>query len=182
MQRSKKLTLTLMLGTAGFALAGCQDDPETQARSYASYEACVSDGTYTRAACNEAFDQARAEHQQSAPRYEDRALCEAEFGPGQCESGGGSSFVPFMAGYFVADVLDDIGDAAKKKRYAKPYYRTSGGDWLTSSGAVLSKGANGVSLSRSQATAPPKPSTLFTKTTVRSTGGFGSAGRSSFGG
>lgn len=185
MKRTRHIALGLMLGTAGMVLSGCEDDPEVAAKTFASVDACAADASYSWEACNEAFTKAKAEHEQYGPRYESKALCEEEFGPGQCEtgaSGGSSFFMPFMTGYLVSEVLDGIGDAAKKKRYAKPVYRSKDGEWLGSSGVVLRPSTSGVTLPRSVVTSAPKSAPVFTKTTVRSSGGFGSAGRSSFGG
>lgn len=185
MKRTRHIALGLMLGTAGMVLSGCEDDPDVAAKNFESVDACVADGSYGYQACRDAFSQAKAEHEAYGPRYEDKVLCEEEFGPGQCtssSSGGSSFFMPFMAGYLVSEVIDELGDAAKKKSYSKPVYRSKDGDWLGSGGVVLRPSSSGFAVPKSTITSAPKSAPVFTKTTVRSTGGFGASGRSSFGG
>lgn len=185
MKRTRHIALGLMLGTAGMVLSGCEDDPDLAAKNFASVDACVADGSYSWEACRDAFSQAQAEHAAYGPRYESKDLCEDEFGQGQCEygsSGGSSFFMPFMTGYLVSEVIDEIGDATKRKSYSKPVYRSKDGEWLGSNGAVLRSSGSGFTVPKSVVTSTPKSAPVFTKTTVRASGGFGASGRASFGG
>lgn len=185
MKRSRNLRLGLMLGAAGLALAGCQEEEKATGAVYSSVEACVSEGIYTRNACETALAEATKVHEESAPRYDSRALCEEEFGVGQCSPGsdGGSFFVPFMTGYFVSSVLDDIGDAAKRTSYSRPLYKYKDGNVLTASGGRLSVGSDGkYAMPKSAVTVKPAPAKVMNRTAVVSRGGFGAKAGGSFGG
>lgn len=184
----------MLLGATAFALTACEDD-RVDANAFpdkATCEASARDGTlpFTVADCDAAFAEALAEHERSAPRYDDLVLCEEQHG-GECvaqETGGGGSsiFMPLMAGYLMGSLLNN------SRAQTQPLYRDSAGKFATASGATVLNGNRGSaklapsSFRPAAATAAAAP---MTRATVSSTGGFGSSrtsassnGRSTFGG
>ena len=99
MKRSRHVALTL-LGAAAFGLAACQEEA-TEAASFADLDSCMAaasdGGWFTEADCKTTFAEAQVLHEETAPRYESRELCEEEHGVGNCGgdtvagSGGGRS-------------------------------------------------------------------------------------------
>ena len=132
MRRSRHVT-TLLLGSALAALTGCSD-PEQEARVFSDVATCIASGL-GQEDCDAAFQAARAEHPLLAPRYPTEETCEAEVGEGACErveprSDGGfvaPYFIPLMTGFLIAEVLDEAGDALKRKRYGRPLYADRSG-------------------------------------------------------
>lgn len=111
-KRSKKAALILMVPAATLTLAGCVKHPdEEQALVFQTPEQCAESGLSTQEQCAADFDQALALHPQTAPKYADKAECEADFGEGNCEtapqenSQGGSFFMPLMMGYLAGQML-----------------------------------------------------------------------------
>ena len=161
-----------------FGLAACQDE-RVDAAVFPTPERCVAaaqegDVWFTEADCNEAADAARVEHERSAPRYDDKALCEEQHG-GECyaeerSGGGGSIFLPLIAGYMLGNLMSGRG--------AQPLYRTPGGGFSNAAGTA----AFGSNLGRAKvapagfraapATAGAAP---LTRATVARTGGFGAS-------
>lgn len=123
MKRSSSVKLLLM-GSATFTLAACGDDPEPVG-VFSSIQECIDSGVYTESYCNSSLDQAKKEHVKVAPKYKDKADCEAEFGVGRCEnpqvaSGGGgtgSVWMPLMMGYMVGSMMNN------QSSFAQPLYR-----------------------------------------------------------
>ncbi|HYE52990.1 MAG TPA: DUF1190 domain-containing protein, partial [Azospirillaceae bacterium] len=152
---------TLLLAGSALALAGC-DSGQEEVRIFSDAQACVADGVDAER-CQQAFQDAEAEHLATAPRFPTLGECEQEVGEGACREvrqevagGGGSSFfMPFMVGYLVSEVIDEVGDAYKRKRYARPLYADrrgyvySGGNSVTRFGggcnpAARNCGSSGV--------------------------------------
>jgi uncharacterized protein YgiB involved in biofilm formation len=117
-KRSRQLTLTTLMATAGVHLTACgPSTPEpltwerpatvaeggepVEAVTYSDPFACKAKDEVPDAECDNAWRTAQADHEANAPRYGDKAACEAEYGEGRCETrsgGGGSFFMPFLAG------------------------------------------------------------------------------------
>ena len=179
MKRSKNVKLTLMVAGSALALSSCGEEPRHEAESYASVEACKAADTFPDSQCDEDFAKAAATHETSAPRYNQRQLCEQEFGIGNCESrssrNGSGFWSPFLAGYMVANILDN----RRSYYYSTPYYRTARGRHLTWDGAPIAttRGADGRirrTISTNTVKARPKVAKVMTRTSVVSRGGFGS--------
>lgn len=157
MKRSRSLVLTLMAGT-GLSLAGCDEAPPPEPpvdvaaadlsgdeRLYRSVEDCIAGKVFTIEYCQTSYQAAQEAHAEVAPRYNDSATCEADFGSGACTrqtaSDGTSWFMPFLAGYAVSSLIDDIGDGFKRRRHggyhAKPLYYHPSGGYVTASGRTL---------------------------------------------
>jgi uncharacterized protein YgiB involved in biofilm formation len=98
-KRSRGVALTTLTATAGtLTLTACGDDPMVEGQVFPTVAQCVAAGT-PQGECQEAYNQALADNQNDAPRFESQDLCEGEFGGGQCQQraeGGGSFWVPLL--------------------------------------------------------------------------------------
>jgi len=184
MKRSVAVTLVLM-GSA--SLSGC-GDTEIDSAVYQDFAQCVQSGLYDQSRCEADYRQALASHIQTAPAYANKDDCEAEFGIGQCEAqpaqavgqhlaasgqnsevaqaGGGSFFLPMMAGYMMGSMLSNNNRMAPQA-----LYRPNGqAGFVNGNGARVSNGTGAVRMrSSSAAVQAPK-----TRTTTMARGGFGS--------
>lgn len=126
MKKSRSVRLVL-LGSAGLTLAACDQGPPPSSSFFADAEACAA--TYDEATCREAVAQSQAAFAEEAPRFTDKAACEAEFGEGNCETRneerGGSFFVPMLMGYMVG------------RAFAQPVYRGPDNQAMLRSGGNL---------------------------------------------
>jgi uncharacterized protein YgiB involved in biofilm formation len=188
MKRSKSVQV-LMLSAAALSLAACKED-KIQAQAFPNVEACLADAAkssswYTEAECRSNFAQAEAEHDRTAPRYADAALCEEQHG-GECvaqpaTAGGGSSvFLPLMAGYMIGNMMGNNSGL----RGSQPLYSTSTGKYSTANGSAIlnsNRGTTQMAQSSFRSASPTKTAAPMTRTSVKSTGGFGSARTSTAG-
>ena len=152
-KRKRSAYVGFSLMTVSAALIGCErPNPEparpgpTQAAAeaapvaYASVQDCA--GQNDPAACEAAFQQARAEHDQTAPRFTSQTDCEQQWGEGNCEnrpdqarSGGSSVFMPILAGFMIGRMMSGGG------MFGAPLTRRGGG--LYSRGAPVAGGFGG---------------------------------------
>lgn len=187
MKRSRKVALTLMAGT-GLSLSACDTNSSSSSRAveashvYRSVEACAASEVYTLDQCEVSYQEALAEHEQGAPRYNTRNLCEQEFGGGSCVSrstGSGSFWLPFFAGWAMSGIVDRSTEERDRRYYSTPIYRTRfGNDWITSSGTIVGRNVDGTyRVRRTELTDPPRTQRVQTRTTVVSRGGFASRSR-----
>ncbi|SEM73432.1 Uncharacterized conserved protein YgiB, involved in bioifilm formation, UPF0441/DUF1190 family [Loktanella fryxellensis] len=183
----------VLLGAAAFALSACQDE-EVEASAFPDLQACqqaAASGTvlFSAADCDATFQEALVEYERSAPRYDDQALCEEQHGGGCVAQegtggGGGSIFMPLMAGYLIGNMLN--GNRAA----TQPLYRDNTGRYATAGGSTVLNGNRGTTrLSPDSFRAAPAAAAPMTRASVNATGGFGSsrtsaapAGRTSLGG
>lgn len=178
-RKRARATRLVLLGSAAFGLAACQEE-QVEATVFPSVEECralaeLPENEFTAEDCAQGFEEAQAIHAESAPRYEDQALCEEQHG-GECVAeqrpGGGSIFLPLLAGYMIGNMLGGRGMAAQ------PLYRTGGGRYATPSGATSLSGLRGTTQVRPGSFAA-NPSTRtaapLTRSTVNSRGGFGAS-------
>lgn len=127
MKRSRVIPL-IALGSASIALVGCES--QQQALVFENVEQCVQSMELPDSACQAEYDKALAAHQNSAPRFTDQKSCEEDFGAGRCSSysaGGQSFFIPLMAGYMLASVVNSGQNyryGGYGGTYAQPLYRT----------------------------------------------------------
>lgn len=190
MKRSKKVALILMAPAVPLLLAGCGEEP-TQGVVFSSAEECSSlVSTAAADQCLADFQTAQALHPQVAPKYVDKAACEADFGPGQCETAperhaSGSFFMPLMMGYLAGQMLNRQGGAGQApldtKRngvQSQPLYksRDDRGTFRTASNTPVARQTGPVTVRPSQV--QPRASTVAQR------GGFGSqaASRQTMGG
>lgn len=112
-RRRRSVAIGLSLAAASFTVAGCERQPQPQSmRVYASVEQCRVE--HTQAECDAAMKQAASEHDKTAPKFNDRAACEAQYGPGRCQDetvaradgGMGHVFLPMMAGFMLGRMMN----------------------------------------------------------------------------
>lgn len=179
-RKRSRLVPAAVLGVAAFALTACQDE-QVDASAFpdkASCDAAAAAGTswFTSTDCDAAFAEALVEHERSAPRYDEQALCEEQHG-GECmvaqDSGGSSIFMPLMAGYLMGSLLNNGARAQ-----TQPLYRDSAGRFSNAAGSTVLNGNNG-STRMSPASFRPSPTTAsaapMSRAAVNATGGFGSS-------
>ncbi len=184
-KRSSHVALAI-LGAAAFALAGCQES-QTEAAAFPDIASCKAasktDGWFTQADCDAAFEQAQALHDETAPRYDSRELCEQQHGPEACQqasggSGGGGIFMPLLMGYMIGQALGG------GRPIAQPVMSRSGGGFVTPAGTGFGRmGSGAVPASTFDKAPVTKGQPAMTKATVRDRGGFGNtAAKRSMGG
>jgi len=182
MKRSKAVN-ALILGTSVFALSACQEQTEVSfvediKQCYAA--ASVDSANFTEGDCDEAFAAAMNEHRQSAPRYDALEVCEEQHGVGRCDydsynTAGGSSFVPFFAGYMLGNMMNSSSSVSKT--YGRPLYSTASGRYTTADGRSKISSLGGstlvspATLTTRAAVTQGKPP--MTRAAVQSRGGFG---------
>lgn len=176
-KRSAHVSLAL-LGAAAFGLSACREEGvETLVvRDIAS---CMDLGGYTQAECEAADAEAQAQNRETAPRYDALAVCEEQHGVGACEQevtttgqGGGSIFLPILAGYMMGRMLSGGGLASK------PLYPTAGGQVATADGRTAFNKVGGkgvVSPAGFQAAPNTRQMAPMSKAQVDQRGGFGAA-------
>lgn len=183
-KRSRHVALVLA-GTAMLTLAACEDD-RVDAQAFPDLDSCLAaareDGLwFTEDDCQTQFAAARAEHLETAPRYESQELCEQEHGAGACgadpaaaqqNQGGGFSFMPLLVGYMMGSMLSRGGGV-----FSQPMIRTPGG-YSTPNGNQSFAGNSGSARVPSN-TFARAPSTIgqapMTQTQVAQRGGFGAS-------
>jgi uncharacterized protein YgiB involved in biofilm formation len=192
--RSRNVRIAL-LGAAAFSVAGCvPEDVATQVfPTLGECRAAALDltGAFSVDDCEQAFALAEVAHTETAPRYDELALCEELHGgectvdPAAASSGGGSVFMPLMMGYMMGSMMNN----GRATMAAQPLYRTASGTYSTPSGATnLNANRGSVSLAPTnfRAAAPASAAQPMTRANVRASGGFGAGrtggGTSGFGG
>jgi uncharacterized protein YgiB involved in biofilm formation len=180
MKRSRAVSLGI-LGAAAFGLAACQTEEQTEAAAFPDEASCVAaaaqSGWFTREDCAATFAEAQAVHQETAPRYESRELCEEEHGPGACggdaaagSGGGGGIFMPLLAGYLIGQALGG------GRAMAQPVVPKAGGGYATPTGGTQlsrlnSTGKMGAAAFAKGPTTAGQPP--MSRAAVTSRGGFG---------
>ena len=127
-----KRSHAIALGATGIIVAGAwlgngstrvgDDTPTVEAGIYADAAECISAGVLTRDVCEAEFKKATEAHVAAAPKYADKATCEAQYGASQCRTttfNGASVFVPAMIGMLVANHLSN-------QRQSQPLYPQAG--------------------------------------------------------
>jgi uncharacterized protein YgiB involved in biofilm formation len=189
---------------SGLTLAACGDDaPRSQwidppaatatvdpdrGQAFTTLEECKAAADFAPADCEQAFAAAQKENEANAPRFAEQQTCEEQFGAGNCvprqaAGGGGSFFVPLLAGFVMGQVLDDIGD----RRYrGRPYYRDRYGyGYVPGYGRLSRDYISGRPRVSGGVLAPPRaqaPARTQSRSAVISRGGFGGGGGRSYGG
>ncbi|MBT1449671.1 DUF1190 domain-containing protein [Glaciecola sp. XM2] len=104
----------LAVGVAGIMLSACSGSRE-EAIVFTNLDECTDTFPDMQAKCEIAYQQALEEAARTAPKYNTASDCEHEFGANQCRqysSGGGSFFMPLMAGYMIGNMMSP-----------RPYYQ-----------------------------------------------------------
>lgn len=190
MKRSRH-TAVALLGAAAFGLAACQETPATDAASFENLDSCLAAATpggwFTPEDCQSTFAEAQALHDETAPRYEDAALCEQEHGAGNCQAdpaasaqggGMGSVFMPLMMGYLLGSMLGG------GRPVAQPIMTKPGGGFTTPGGTSIGNigGAGKVSTDAFTKAPVTKGQPAMSAADVSKRGGFGATGSSRSGG
>lgn len=188
MKRSKTVALAL-LGSAAFGLAACTEE-KTEAAAFSDLESCVeaasAGGWFTKQDCEETFADAAKLHDETAPRYESREVCEAEHGAGACGDqvsnnggGGGGFFMPMMMGYLIGQALGG------GRPISQPMVRTAGGGFASPDGntKISSLNSSGTINSSAFNKAPvTKGLAPMTQAQAKARGGFGQSSTRGVGG
>ena len=182
----KKKPLALGIAIASF-LVGCSSGGggmPNEGEIFRTLEDCKLKYPQAAQQCEDAYSHAMQVAQDTAPKYASMNDCARDFGRDQCvvyrNNNGSNWFMPFMAGYVVAELIDGIGGRRSAPLFtsyssSSPYYYR----WTTADGYSYGNYRTGkVKLNRQ--TFKPKPK--VTKTIKR--GGFGSkvAAKSKWGG
>lgn len=162
----------IALGIAGLFLHGCGDDSQ-QGRIYSSLDDCRNNNPPEFGEkCEAAYRYALAEAERTGPKFSSEYDCEYEFGPNQChrvELADGNFFMPLMAGYVMAEVIDEIGDAVSPLYTSYSRHSPFRTRWSTADGVILGDLNTRSTTVRNQ---DFKPKPTVSRTIQR--GGFGS--------
>lgn len=173
--------LAMLSGCDGTPDQQQQFGPPTEVSAFKTVDECVASGAFAKVTCENAAKEAANTDGKAAPRFDEKSLCEDQFGSGQClarNEGGQSFFVPLLTGFMIGQLLD----GGRGYRY-QPLYRSRQDDrYYTGSGAWLYGGGSGRGMHRYQVgsraiTNPVTTQRIQTRSSVVSRGGFG--GRSS---
>ncbi len=179
MKSSAPRRIALLGAASVMVLAGCQEE-RTDVIVFDDPSSCEASGV-DAATCREQYAAAQAEHEETAPRYDAVAVCEAEHGAGACieDESRPSIFMPLMAGYLMGQMLSGRGMASRAM------VPTAGSGFATTDGstrAATTSGRGTVAASAlTSRAASTRTAAPMTRSTVARSGGFGGA-RSSFGG
>jgi uncharacterized protein YgiB involved in biofilm formation len=178
-KRSRKAALVLMVPVAGVSLSACVQEPAAPAVVYETLADCQDAGVLTREECQASLDQAKALHSETAPKFDSRAACEADYGQGQCQTTSSGFFMPAMMGFLAGQLLNRGAGAAQlsPRVPAQPLYkkRDDANGFSTGTGAFVSRNTGPVMVQPK--TVQPQPGRLVQRN------GFGAGGtRMSFGG
>ena len=106
MKKSKAIRLVL-LGSTGLTLAACDQSPPSDATFFSKVEDCIA--VKGESTCRDGFAKSEQDFVAEAPRFAKQEECEADFGPGNCETrraGSGSFFMPMMMGYMMGNAFN----------------------------------------------------------------------------
>ena len=184
-KRSKGINLTRMrksfalkplaIGVASVFLAACGEEKQ-DAVIYTSLDDCKQDYPDAVERCEAAYQTAVTEAARTSPRFNSEYDCEYEFGPNQCHAvntGSGSVFMPFMAGFMVSQLL------SPNRYYSQPLYTSFSpyssyrSRWVSADGYVFDGDIRKRNYKVRSSAFKPKPT--INRTIKR--GGFGSSVR-----
>jgi uncharacterized protein YgiB involved in biofilm formation len=168
-------------------LSGCSESTSDQhnAKYLKIIDECQSETELSVAQCEAAYQTAVAKAQSEMPRYSNMNECGQYYG--ECRrSSNGDFFVPLMAGYLAASMMDDLGRSYRSSYYdSHRYYRNRPSSTTIINNYSTNSSSNSYSTNNSSSnvtkSTPTKPKPIVTKTSSR--GGFGSkaASKSSWG-
>ena len=169
---------TMLIGLTALALAACEEDPTVKAQAFPDLASCLDEADeagalFTAQDCETALAAAQATHVESAPRYEDEALCEEQHG-GECVAEmrpGGPVFMPILTGYLLGRALSgNSRPILSQPLVSRPggFATTTGDTRLTSNTGAAEMRASAFRPAPSTRLAPP-----LSRAAVAQTGGFG---------
>ncbi|AJQ92073.1 DUF1190 domain-containing protein [Gynuella sunshinyii] len=179
--RSSHAVKPLALAIATTTLVACSSKEE--AIVYRDVNQCIEQNPSNEAACQAAYQEALQKAQDSGPKYNTRSDCEVDFGANNCtpyNASGHSWFMPAMAGFMLANLLDRNNYRSAPLYTSYSYGSPAYGRWTTVDGNVYgsSRSYGSVRVDNDAFKSKPK----VTRTISR--GGFGStvSAKSSWGG
>jgi len=157
------------MSAAPFVLTACTEETTSEGL-YTSLESCIAQ-TNDSYSCGEAFKQAQAEVEVTAPRYATQEECIAAHGAENCQprrdAMGHSYFMPLMTGFLVGQMLSNGRTTGLT---GAPAFRDRAGNWqrpsATPAGGMYRQGMGGTAMAPISAR-PDRAPTV-------SRGGFGS--------
>lgn len=182
-RRKRSAAAGLTAAGALAMLSGCDGTPDqqqfgppTEVSAFKTVDECVASGAFAKVTCENAQKEAATTDGKAAPRFENKNLCEDQFGSGQClarNDGGQSFFVSLLTGFMIGRLLDGSG-----YRYNGLYRNNRDSRWYTPSGAWLYGGGYGgrgynYQVGSRAVTAPITTQRIQTRSSVISRGGFG---------
>ena len=134
MKRSRTTALLLM-SAAPLLFTACQKEEQVQVQEglYTSVQACT-EATADPSACRNAFAAAQQQSADAAPKYADKAACEADYKPEQCveqRTSAGTSFIgPMMMGFFMSQMMNrGRAGLAQHPAAASPAFQDKNAGW-----------------------------------------------------
>lgn len=132
--RSRVVLLGLMgAGAGALMIAPLLSRPHAvDAGVFPDADSCIASGRYDTTTCERAFTEAAQHDLEHAPRYANRADCEADFAPGSCHTitppnDTVSFFAPAMAGVMIGGALA-AASARSTPPTIQPVYRSCTAD------------------------------------------------------
>jgi uncharacterized protein YgiB involved in biofilm formation len=132
--RSRVVLLGLMGAGAGALMIAplLSRHHAVDAGVFPDLDSCTASGRYSITTCEQAFAEAQHHDLEHAPRYANRADCEADFAPGSCHTitppnDPGAFFAPVMAGVLIGAVAG-AATAAGTPPTIQPVYRSCTAD------------------------------------------------------
>ncbi len=188
MKRSRSIVLTTLIAGSGVSLTACDGDvggKPVDALSYKTVAECRQAAVIPAAQCDTAFAQAEKANDQNAPRFNDRASCEAQFGEAQCQPrNNGSFFTPLLTGFIVGQMLNGGGGYGYR---GAPMYQDRNGNYIGGAGGRFTRdyatGRTQIGSDAFNPSARAAPARVQSRSSVISRGGFGGGfGGRGFGG
>ena len=182
MKRSRSIRLTLVGAATAGSLAACDSEPTTPP-AFTDIAACTTAG-YTQESCRTSYEKALKEHQEKAPRFATKEECLKSVDVTDCATmqvrqPDGSMlnmFVPLMAGYMLANVVQRLGGGGSYGGYyGGPIYtsRYYGSSYRDLDDVRMSRPSGGTFSRPSVTPSINRPANVGTTTIARS--GFGSS-------
>lgn len=178
MKRSRNVITSSMRKTVPISamatvvlISACSDD-KREMKIYSSVSDCMDDNPSYSEQCKNAYQDAIKEAQKTAPKFQSRNDCAAEFGNENCvKTAQNNWFMPAMTGFLFAQALNN------RPFYYQPMFSSSYpgsryyGDWVSSDGYSYGRKSKRSTVYVPSRHLEKKPA--VTKTISR--GGFGSS-------
>lgn len=183
MKKTKHINLDAMRKKARYfaltplalaVMTGCVAESKEEVKFVTDADDCVKSTSMTAEQCEAAYARAVADAASTAPRYQKAEYCEQEFG--RCQQDSNGFFMPFMAGYIVSGLVNDMTNSRNRQPISHPtyIYRGSGShnnQIMTADGrSIGTVGQNSYRVNPQ--TFDRQPQAITTRTLDR--GGFGS--------
>jgi uncharacterized protein YgiB involved in biofilm formation len=169
MKRSRYVALFSM-GASAMVLAACEDPNEViPVKAYETVAACIADG-FSQAQCSASQVAAENAYEQAYPKYESKADCEVNAGPGKCEEDHPSSrdanWRPSMLGFM-------IGAAIGSRMQPQPIVANAASPTGRATATGVPLAGRGANLAMPRSATAPLTSDRVAKAHTQTRGGFG---------